>query len=95
MSYLKAAELPRGISPNYVRMSDVTSELAGLHRFQERRDFLFGSFGYQLHASVMQVAGVSGQVVSASDLARGVPKPDSLHPARVKDRRALPHKLSP
>src|ERR1017187_1147785 len=95
LSYVEAAELFRGLSPIHVCISDVAAELTGVHRLQKRPDFLLDAFGNQLHPPVIQVADIPRQLVSTSDFARGVAKPNSLYPAHVKDRHTLPHKLKP
>ena len=43
--YVEAAELSRGLLPIRVFISDVTAELAGVHRLQKRLDLLLDPYG--------------------------------------------------
>jgi hypothetical protein len=79
MSYLETAESFRGIAPIHVGISYVASELAGPQGLGIGPDLFFVSLDNQLHPSIRQIANVSRHFISASNFARGVPKPNPVH----------------
>jgi hypothetical protein len=80
MSNFKAAKFICCFGPAGLLLPDETADLRLSDGLQERFQFLFGPFGRQFDAAVLQIANGAGDFKPMRQGSDRITEPDTLHP---------------